>query len=61
MKKYEIEKCNNLLNFLEDDGNVSFDDIDTGIDICTYFRGMIDAMHNGVSIDKLEVKSFYNF
>ena len=61
MKKYEIEKCNNLLGFLESGNDVSHDDISVGIDICTYFRGMIDAMHNGVSIDKLEVKSFYNF
>ena len=61
MKKYEVERCSNLLNFLENDGNVSYDDIDTGIDICTYFRGMINDMHNGVSIDKLDLKIFSEF
>ena len=61
MKKYEIERCNNLLNFLENDGNVSYDDIDTGIDICTYFRSMINNMHNGIIMDKKDVKIFYDF
>lgn len=61
MKKYEIEKCNNLLGFLESGNDVSYDDISVGIDICTYFRGMIDAMHNGIIVDKMEIKEFYDF
>ena len=63
MRNYEVKSCNNLYNYFNEGSNVSSEDIDIdiAIDICTYYRKMINDMHNGIIKDKFEIKSFYYF
>lgn len=61
MRNYEVKSCYNLCNYLNEGSNVSSDDIDIAVDICTCYRKMINDMHNGIIKDKYEIKAFYCF
>lgn len=56
MRNYEVKSCYNLYNYLNEGSNVSSDDIDIVVDICTCYRKMINDMHNGIIKDKYEIK-----
>ena len=50
MRNYEVKSCYNLYNYLNEGSNVSSDDIDIAVDICTCYRKMINDIDIAVDI-----------
>lgn len=61
MNKIEKDSCISLLNFFNENTDISNNEIDIAIKICSYFRKMINEMHNGVVKTEDEITKFYNF